>query len=155
MKSFVRSLKILKTSQEKNIEKLKMLESTVIKQSEKIQNIEDKLKDTDLKVFEQTKEIDILKKKMRVLKENESKVMDLEFKLEEVVKKVNEAFEKEISRNKCSECEFVAKSEEVLKVHFKLSILIHRNLNAVHVIFLVQPRLNLQLTMTYIMIHIV
>ena len=56
---------------------------------------------------------------MRVLKENESKVMDLEFKLEEVVKKVNEAFEKEISRNKCSECEFVAKSEEVLKVHFK------------------------------------
>ena len=44
---------------------------------------------------------------------------DFEFKLEEVVKKVNEAFEKEISRNKCSECKFVAKSEEVLKVHFK------------------------------------
>ena len=36
---------------EGNIEKLKMLESTVIKQSEKIQNLEDKLKDTDLKVF--------------------------------------------------------------------------------------------------------
>ena len=59
-----------------------MLESTVKKQSEKIQNLEDRLKDTDLKVFEQTKEIDILKKKMRVLKENEFKVMDLEAKLE-------------------------------------------------------------------------
>ena len=63
---------------EGNIEKLKMLESTVMKQSEKIQNLEDKLKDTDLKVFEQTKEIDILKKKMLVLKENKSKVIDLE-----------------------------------------------------------------------------
>ena len=77
------------------------------------------MKDTDLKVFEQTKEIAILKKKLRALKEKELKVIDIELKLEEVVKKVNEASENQMLRNKCSECDYVAKSDEVLKVHFK------------------------------------
>ena len=50
------------------------------KQNEKIEMLENKSKDTDLKIVEQNKEIDILKKKLRILKEKDSKVIDLEKK---------------------------------------------------------------------------
>ena len=55
----------------------KLFENTVEKQNEKMQVLENKLKDFDLKTHEQNKEMDILKRKLRVLKEKESKVTDL------------------------------------------------------------------------------
>ena len=60
------------------IENLKQIENSMKKQNEKIQTLENKSKDTDLKIVEQNKEMDILKKKLRILKEKESKVVDLE-----------------------------------------------------------------------------
>ena len=115
------------------IEKLKLFENTVIKQNEKIQMLENKTKDSDLKIHEQNREIDLLKKKLRVLKEKESKVLDLESKVEELVKKLDlfqdKAFEtniqlqdKHIPRDeeiKCSKCDFVTENENSLKAHVK------------------------------------
>ena len=48
------------------IENLKQIENNMKKQNEKIQTLENKSKDTDLKIVEQNKEIDCLKKKLRV-----------------------------------------------------------------------------------------
>ena len=88
----IRDIEML-SEEEKNskdiIEKLKLFETNVEKQNEKIQVLENKLKDSDLKIHEQNKEIDILKKELRVLKEKESKVTDLESKVEELVNKVD------------------------------------------------------------------
>ena len=110
------------------------MENSMKKQNEKIEMFENKSKDTDLKIVEQNKEIDILKKKLRILKEKDSKVIDLEKKLNELIKKVDMFTEKanetdgesqllnqmpsEVD-NKCSKCDFVAKNEQGLKVHTK------------------------------------
>ena len=68
----------------------------------------------------------MLKKKLHVLKEKEKMLTDLEIKFEELEKKVenmrvSHIVEKdsEIQENKCEKCGFLAKNEQVLKVHFK------------------------------------
>ena len=55
--------------------------------NEKIEKLENTVKDINLKKVEQDKEIDMLKKKMRVLKDRDSKLTDLEEKFQELEKK--------------------------------------------------------------------
>ena len=88
--------------------------------NEKIEKLENTVKDINLKIVEQDKEIDMLKKKMRVLKDRDSKLTDLEEKFQELEKKVG--FFSNSSENvdiKCSDCDFIAKNSQGLKVHIK------------------------------------
>ena len=90
-----------------------------------MKKLENTVKDTNLKIFKQEKEIEMLKKKLRVLKEKEKKLMDLEVDFEVLEKKVENILvskiEKnpEIQSNKCDECGFDAENDHVLKVHRK------------------------------------
>ena len=84
-----------------------------------MEKLEDQLKDTNLKIFEQGKEMEMLKKKFRVLKEKEKQLTDLEVNLEKLEKKVDNFKVSHIVETKCKECDFVAKNELGLKVHIK------------------------------------
>ena len=83
------------------------------------------MKDNNLKIVEQEKEIDMLKKKLRVLKERDSELTDLEVKFEELEKKFVDLSQKPLEtstkdlNNKCSDCDFIAKNIQGLKVHIK------------------------------------
>ena len=61
----------------------------VQKKDDKIQTLENKMKDANLKIFEQSKEIELINKKLRSLKDNDNKAKDLEVKFEILVKKVD------------------------------------------------------------------
>ena len=54
---------------EEIIHKLNNFENTVRDKNEKVEKLENTVKDTNLKIFKQEKEIEMLKKKLRVLKE--------------------------------------------------------------------------------------
>ena len=57
---------------------------------------------------------------MRVLKDRDSKLTDLEVKFQELEKKVvNFSHSSENVDNKCSDCDFIAKNIQGLKVHIK------------------------------------
>ena len=129
IEQIVLDIKILTEKEKKSediIQKLNNFENIVREKNEKIEKLDDKIKDTNLKIFEQGKEIDMLKKKLHVLKEKEKRLTDLEVKFEELGKevenmRVSQIVEKdsEIQENKCEKCGFLAKNEQVLKVHFK------------------------------------
>ena len=102
------------------IEKLRNFDSMMKNKNEKIEILEGKLKDTNLKISEQKKEIDIINKKLRVLKEKDTEMTVFEQKLDEIVKKVDKMINKEQTDKedfKCEKCNFIAKNEQVLKVH--------------------------------------
>ena len=119
---------------ERIIEKLKQFDDMVQKKDDKIQTLENKMKDANLKIFEQSKEIDLINKKLRSLKDNDNKAKDLEVKFEILVKKVDNIITPsqgtnseihanngtlEIVENKCEKCDFIAKNEQGLKIHIK------------------------------------
>ena len=58
---------------EEIIRKLNIFENTVRDNNEKIEKLEITVKDSNLNVFKQEKEIEMLKKKLRMLKEKEKK----------------------------------------------------------------------------------
>ena len=105
-----------------------------ITQREKIQILENKIKDANLKIFEQAKEIELINKKLRCLKDKENENKDLKDKFEILVKKVDDITtpsqetNSEIKvnndtledvKNKCEICDFIAKNEQGLKIHIK------------------------------------
>ena len=67
------------------IQKLNNFENIVKDKNEKIEKLEDKVKDTNLKILQQGKEMEMLKKKLRLLKEKEKKLIDLEVNFEKKV----------------------------------------------------------------------
>ena len=88
--------------------------------NEKIERLENTVKDNKLKLVEQDNEFDMLRKKLRVLKDRDSKLTDLEVKFMELEKKfVNFSNSSENVDNKCSSCDFIAKNSQGLKVHIK------------------------------------
>ena len=96
--------------------------------------LENKIKDANLKIFEQAKEIELINKKLRCLKEKENKNKNMEAEFEILVKRVDDiatssqGINSEIHvendkledvKNKCEKCEFIAKNEQGLKIHIK------------------------------------
>ena len=107
---------------EEIIEKLRNVDNVIKNQDKKIEILEVKLKDANLKIVEQNREIEIITKKLRVLKEKDTKITDLENKLDELVKKVDKITSEkqtDLVDIKCEKCSFIAKNEQVLKVHIK------------------------------------
>ena len=93
-----RDLDILTAKEKETEDIIKDLESKHevdnISKAAKIEKLEDVVKDMNLKVFDQDKKIDMLHKKIVVLKENnkekEKKLKDFEEKYENLSKKVDE-----------------------------------------------------------------
>ena len=119
---------------EKMIEKLKHIDDMAKKKDDKIQILENNIKDANLKICEQSKEIDLINKKLRSLKERDNKVKNFEADFEILVKKVDDIIApsnetnseihvtydmSEDGKNKCQKCDFIAKNEHGLKIHIK------------------------------------
>ena len=75
--------------------------------------LEGKLKDTNSKIFEQNKEIEIITKKLRVLQERDTKITDLENKLEwwiRNIEKIKSEKQTELADMKCEKCSFIVEN---------------------------------------------
>ena len=73
-------------------------------------------------ILEQNNQIEIINIKLRVLKDKNTDITVFENKLDEIEKKVDVIVsEKQIDKEniQCENCSFIAKNEQVLKVHFK------------------------------------
>ena len=91
--------------------------------------MENEVKDLNLKVIEQDKKMEIISKKLSILKEKENKLEELQGKFDELLKGVDKMAsnvpekenEVEIDKKtiKCNKCEFIAESDDGLKVHTK------------------------------------
>ena len=103
------------------VEKNEKLGTYLEKMGVKNEKLENTVKDNKLKIVEQDKESDMLKKKLRVLKERDSKLTDLEVKFEELEKKFVDFSQKPLEtsskdvNNKCSDCEKHPRFESAYK----------------------------------------
>ena len=135
IKQLSKDIKVLNDKEkesERIIEKLKQFDDIIQKRDDKIQILENKIKDSNLKIFEQAKEIELINKKLRCLKEKENKNKNMEAEFEILVKRVDDIATSSLNseihvendklgdvKNKCEKCEFIAKNEQGLKIHIK------------------------------------
>ena len=114
---------------EKLEKKLGEVEHQIEKKNDQIKKLESEIDNLHLKIAEQKHIVDKVNKKLNFLKENEDLFFAFQDKFDKLEKKVNlienvESDKTTISQedqieNKCEQCDFVAKNEQGLKVHFK------------------------------------
>ena len=136
VKEIESKLKILEENLEKNKEdvlqleevkeKLVTVEVKLEKSNEKVLKLEAEIKDINLKFSQKEQTLNKVNKKFNVLKEKVTLFFDLEEQFDNLEKKfdkiVNET-DRNVKKNdnleiKCSLCDFVAKNEFGLKIHF-------------------------------------
>ena len=134
--NFHENYHVKKENVKKIEDKLDIVETELQKKNDKVLKLEEKIKDIHLKMSEKDQTISKINKKLNVLKEKVTLLFDLESKydtLEKIVDKMSkESSEKIVEKAvsigqedskppekfKCSVCDFVAKNNFGLKIHF-------------------------------------
>ena len=102
------------------------------KKSDKVEKLENEIKDINRKVSEKDQTISKINKKLNVLKEKVTLMFNLEDKYDTLEKKVEKLSTEQVDKNKdsveisskpsdeikCSLCEFTSKNKFGLKIHF-------------------------------------